>query len=116
MKYDREEWLASLKEGDQVAVSYGGWGRTNFMIERIERITPTRRFTLRTGRKFDNSGHAMGHNDKWSSRPSIRPYDQYVKDQLETEKLSSKVGNLQTSKMTLDQLRRIAAIMDETAD
>lgn len=114
--YNREEWLLSLKERDLVAVESGGWGRKNYYIRRIVKITPTRRFNLDSGETYDNSGLKMGHKDKWSSRGAIRPYDQYVKDTLESEGLRMTISRMKTDQLTLQQLRDIVAILEETAD
>ncbi|AKC02636.1 hypothetical protein CPT_Stills8 [Bacillus phage Stills] len=112
IKYDREEWLLSLKEGDLVALESGGWGYKHFQVQKIAKITPTRRFNLESGRKFDTSGFLMGHRDNWSSRPAIRPYDQYVKDHLEREGLLLTISRMNAKDLHLDQLRAIVKILE----
>jgi hypothetical protein len=112
IKYDREEWLLSLKEGDLVALESGSWGYKNFNLQRISKITPTRRFNLDNGRKFDNNGFLMGHKDQWTSRPAIRPYDQYVKDHLEREALLLTISRMNTKDLHLDQLRAIVKVLE----
>ena len=116
IKYDREEWLLSLKEGDLVALESGGWGYKNFQVQKIAKITPTRRFNLLNGGTYDSSGFRMGHKDKWSARPAIRPYDQYVKEVLEAEGLKLTLSRMKVNELTLQQLRDIVAILEETAD
>jgi hypothetical protein len=115
-KDNRIGWISSLKEGDEVAYTYGGWGRLSFAIGKITRITPTGRITLSTGKKFDSDGHEMGHKDKWSSRSSLHAIDHQVLEHLEKEKMESKLSRMVISKLTLDQMRKISAILDETAD
>jgi hypothetical protein len=58
----------------------------------------------------------MGHKDKWSSRGAIRPYDQYVKDTLEAEGLRMTISRMKTDQLSLQQLRDIVKILEETAD
>lgn len=115
-EYNREEWLLSLKEGDLVAVECGSWGYKNFQVQKIAKITPTRRFNLLNGGTYDSSGFKMGHKDKWSSRPAIRPYDQYVKDVFEREALTLTISRMKAKDLHLDQLRDIVAILEGTAD
>jgi len=114
--YNREEWLLSLKEGDLVVVESGSWGYKNFQVQKIAKITPTRRINLLNGGTYDNSGFKMGHKDNWSSRPAIRPYDQYVKDHLEREGLLLTISRMNAKNLHLDQLRDIVKILEGTAD
>jgi hypothetical protein len=56
----RQQWLNSLKVGDEVAVDQGKFSR-KYAILTIEKITPTRRFRLSgVSEVFDNTGREMG--------------------------------------------------------
>lgn len=59
----REEWLASLKPGDQVATYYR---YTGYTLHEVAKRTPSGRIVLTTGKQYSKDGGEMG-GDKWSS-------------------------------------------------
>lgn len=56
MEDDRQKWLDNLKIDDEICYD-SGMNCKRFIIAKISKITPTRRFNLSNGSKFDNEGY-----------------------------------------------------------
>lgn len=110
MDNERETWLASLKEGDEVAVKYGD----HYAITTIKRITPTRIIKTDNGGEFKGGYMKTGTWGTWAPHYKyIVPVTQEIKDTIKRKKLISKVASVRPTDMTLDQLERINAILEE---
>lgn len=98
------EWIESLKVGDEVYYDGGFWNGK--MIKTIVKITPSGLFKI--GNEYiDKSGQIRG------TFKNVYPVTQKVRDEVEFKLLSNKISPLNFSLLTLDQLRRIDAIVNE---
>jgi len=107
---DRNEWLASLKEGDEVA-----W---KGHIYTISRTTPTRvvirlRYSISPDREVafhKKNGREVGHSDPWH-RYILNPVTPELRNSLERARLTAQIENaLKVKEMPLDTLREIAKL------
>lgn len=105
---DNEKFLASLKEGDSVAVECN----RKYTITKITRITPTRIIKTEDGHAF-KSGY-MSSATTWGYGKRLVPITQEVLDEIQRRKLEYQISQMKTNLLTLDQLERIAAILSES--
>ena len=103
---ERKAWLASLKVGDEVAVT----GSYTTTIARVTRTTATliiigdTRYRRDNGRETPN--HAW-HNDY------LKPATAAVRAEIEERKLRARSENISFRELSLDKIRRILAIVEE---
>lgn len=106
---DRNEWLASLKEGDEVTWKEG--------IYRISRTTPTR-LVIRVRNSFRDyevafhkkNGREVGHSDPWH-RSHLSPVTPELRESIERTQLVNRIERaLVTKRLPLDTLREIAKL------
>jgi hypothetical protein len=79
----RQQWLNSLKVGDEVAIIHSQYGRKNIRTSKIVKITPTRRFKIdgMDWCTFDNSGEQMGVG-RWDMPNVMFPVTNSIKESL----------------------------------
>lgn len=103
------EWLDGLKVGDAVIVNYS-MSHSEHVVDHC-----TANFIHVGPRKYRRkSGYAAG-----KARGSITMPTQEIREELERERLVNKISGMRwdfVRKLTIDQLRRIAAILEEPAD
>jgi hypothetical protein len=108
---ERTAWLAGLKVGDEVAVK----SRNTTRIKKLTRATPTL-IGIETSETFDRtSGMQRGKRDRWDFL-HIEPVTDDIRNTLVRSRIMSRLVGLSWSTveaLTLDQLRRITAILDE---
>lgn len=110
-------WLKALKVGDEVAVG-GGWDSPPRPVK-IAAITPSGRFRLENGSEYNPDGRRRGGN----SYDYFQQWTPEMAEALRKFVLANKMRGMDRSyagsrtwkDLTLDQLGRIAAIIDETA-
>jgi hypothetical protein len=102
---DYENWLASLQVGDEVCW-YSRWH--GYRIAKIERITPTRQ--IKIGPYTFKNGTC---GTDWQSRYRLEPVTDKVREAIRYGELSGKVNGFKFTNCTLEQLERVAAIIDE---
>ena len=107
----RQQWLNGLKVGDSVAIPLGGWGRKDWAIKKIEKITPTRRMVIGST-TFDSSGREMGKKDGWSSRSNIYPVTNEVKETIARNNALYHINNLRFETLTTQQLLDVLKIIN----
>jgi hypothetical protein len=80
-KDKRTGWIANLKAGDQVFVSWNG----NLELKTVDRITPTGR-TVINDSAFDDNGNLISNRDNWNRywlvEATEERLEQYNLDQL----------------------------------
>ncbi|HDR7786430.1 hypothetical protein PDN54_08095 [Bacillus cereus group sp. Bc252] len=60
-KKEREEWIKTLKVGDEVAIRNGRFAHTQWSIYKIVKITPSGRFNLEQGTVINPDGSVRGN-------------------------------------------------------
>lgn len=101
---ERKNWLASLKEGDQVFVS-GNYGES---IKKIDRITPTR--LMKIGNVRFKDGSQIG-DSCW--KYSIYPVTQEVVNKMHKRDLVFKLKRIRYEDISLEILEKIESILKE---
>lgn len=101
-------WLEDLKVGDEVVVS------GSFLSYEISRVTHTTATQIHIGgtKYRRDTGVQMGSVSSWN-RSSLCEPTQELRDKIEHKKRASSMGIVTWQKLSLDQLRRIAAIVGE---
>lgn len=109
----RQQWLNSLKVGDEVAVDYGRL-KTSYIIGKIVKITPTRRFTVE-GRSctFDSSGREMGSISSWNSREILQPVTDKIRDTIARFEAAKVIKVFDWSTLTTQQLLDVLKIISD---
>jgi hypothetical protein len=107
--------LQNLKPGDTVIVS----SRYNTTITTVKRITPTGRIVVANGMgemTFKRSGYLVGKTERSTTTLSAwtLEYEARINNAKERHELVQRVERIATSALTVNQLRRIVAILDET--
>ncbi|NLD92992.1 MAG: hypothetical protein GX639_10020 [Fibrobacter sp.] len=109
MNQEYQNWLDGLKVGDEV---YCTWGER---IEKITHITKGRQIDIGKIRYKDGSYKGK---DRWDMRHYIEPVTQAILDKIEQNKLANNLscklcGNAYWF-LSVDQLRRISVILEES--
>lgn len=106
-----KEWLRDLQVGQHVAVRMA---RGLFVIKSVERLTPTQIVIAGSSVRYRRKdGRGVGEFDSWTGRPWITQPTDKICAEIELRGLQHRVSHINVSKLTTDQLRRIAAILDE---
>ena len=100
-------WLLSLKPGDKVIVQH----RSRETIGIVAKVTPTGIVKLEDGSQFNKGGSERGA-DVWNHRWLHELTDE-KRAEFEHRDLAQRVGEIDWSKCSADQLRRIKAITEE---
>jgi hypothetical protein len=112
----RQQWLNSLKVGDEVAVDYGRL-KTSYIIGKVTKITPTRRFSV-SGRNctFDSGGREMGSISAWNSREMMQPVTNEIRDRIARFEAARVIKVFDWDTLTTQQLLDVLKIIkpDET--
>jgi len=106
---NRKEWLGSLKEGDKVAYDEGKFIHGIWRIEKIIRITPTRKFTLSSGKKFDKRGIIGG---EWCFTEMV-PVTKEIIENIEGRNILNKVLAVDLKSLSTYQLKKIMEIIKD---
>jgi hypothetical protein len=101
------EWLESLKVGDEVAIKLPHHG---YSIDKITIITKTQIIT-KFSRYRKKDGRSIGSAD-WFIR-NIEPVTDIIRNTVARSSLAIKLKKQSFADLTLDQLERIQAIIDE---
>jgi len=112
-QWKRTHWIASLKEGDKVAVKNGSIGFRYYEILEIIRITPTGRITTSDGTKFDNRGREMGKKDTWSISLDIEPITEEVVESMRRRKILQAISSTNFKELSLESLDAIYEILNK---
>lgn len=116
----QEQWIKELSVGDKVFSDTGHIGE-NLTLEYVVKITPSG--IVKTSRtptgnpisEYNPDGRQRGCDRYYGSR--LVPYTQTRVDRLEHDALANKMnGRTPWDKLSLDQLRRINAIIQEGND
>jgi hypothetical protein len=125
MYQEDAKWLEELKTGDPVFVVGGGWRGRWWEPAHVVSKTPTGRIKVRydncnTEQTFRPDGSDVAKPSKWDSRDYLRPYSDEklleIQTKEEQKRLAGALNNMGFGKCTIDQLRRIHAIIQEGKD
>ncbi|WP_168898329.1 hypothetical protein [Bacillus sp. ISTL8] len=61
-KKEREEWIKTLKAGDEVAIENSRFAYCKWIIYKIVKVTPTGRLNLENGTIVNNDGSIRGND------------------------------------------------------
>lgn len=100
----REEWLASLKSGDQVVVTDFG---TQRIICKVVKRMPSGRIVLDNGNRFNAQGEEIGIG--WP-RLSLHPVTPKLHREIAHRALANDVYHVISS---LDNINRLRSLSDE---
>lgn len=103
----------TYKPGDKVAIDKGG-SYQGYQVGTVERITPSGQIVVNLGgmssARFDKDGREVGSRGTWRWR--IVPLTAEIQDKIDTQRIASKLGILNWSKVSVDKLRAIESILD----
>lgn len=106
---ERDQWLASLKPGDEVVVS----GHFRHNLEKV--ADATAHFFLVGRTRFSRkTGYATGHSGSYL-RPRVDPPTDELRAEIELRQLAVKLGNTHWGKLSLAKLREVSSIVEEKA-
>lgn len=108
---ERQEWLASLKPGDDVIVS--GTGPDSDRLLKVHRRTPSGRIIVSYGgmrtAEFNPDGFERGNNG-WRRGMLIEPTKER-RAAIEQRELSRRIERVNFRALDIDTLRAIAALL-----
>jgi hypothetical protein len=112
-KDKREGWLKELKVGDEIAISYDKYGRSNYRIEKVEKISPTGRITS-DSTVYDSDGREMGKHGSWDVPERLVPVTQEIRNGIRKRVLIAKLNNINLETIELEKLESIVKILEGT--
>lgn len=107
--YENDEWLKTLKVGDEVTYSTR-WHKD--VITKIKKITPTGQIKTKDNKTFKKGYCRM---DSWDGC-WLKPVTDEVRERILLRSIYGKVANTDWAKVSVDKLKRIAAILDEVKE
>jgi hypothetical protein len=116
-----EDWIAALVPGDEVAIEEAGFTRS-YRIDVVKTITETGQIvtvhTYGSNRTFETRFNADGHEKKRITRSSphrdnLVELVPKLRDYIEFRQLFARLSSAKWGELTLDQLKRIDAILKE---
>lgn len=99
-----QSWIDSLEVGDEVAVDYG---RGRYEITKIEKISKTRRFTLKTGLVYRNDGSSF---KSWTGGNLTAP-SKAVRKRIKQNNMLSAIASATFSKLSYEDVEKIYKIL-----
>lgn len=102
----RQQWLNSLKVGDEVAMIHGGWGYRDYTIHTVSNITPSRMIDVNRYR-FNNDGRERGNH---YGRKIEQVTDKIRQDILHKQAISE-IRCITWEKLTTQQLLDVLKII-----
>jgi hypothetical protein len=96
----RHQFLESLQVGDEIAYLAGGL-HSNWIITKITRISPTRRFSLSNGSTVNSDGSIRGNNHFY-----IHPVTEKIRQSIwRTRTIRKLRADLKIDNLSDEQLR-----------
>lgn len=110
MDIDRDEWLTSLKGGDQVVVHRGVWAGPT--IDAVKRRLSSGGFVLSNGDRYNKRGHDTDGRHLEPVTPKILAEIEHRELVSEVNGLISRLNNVNVvKKLSNDVLRNIAVTL-----
>jgi hypothetical protein len=115
-----DDWLKTLKVGDEVAYGYEANGIPSFYFSEVMKVTSTGQVTLENGRRFNPDGVERGRNASWhrnrlepvsEAKKLIAEYEANQESKLNRHKLQLSI-KARLSDFSLEQLERLAEFLD----
>jgi hypothetical protein len=107
-----DTWLTNLKPGEEVVIS----SNRRLWFGVVERRTPSGRIIVQSNShgmtEFNPDGYERGRRDSIYQAHLTEP-TQAIRDQIERSDLVGRMSIVRWDKVSLDKLRRIAAVLDE---
>ncbi|MCK9592746.1 MAG: hypothetical protein M0Q91_12150 [Methanoregula sp.] len=107
---DNKEWLDSLKVGDDVAIDRYQYGKRTYSVRKIDKITPTRRFSI-NGAYYDKNGREMGSASSWGIRSEIVPVTDEIKTTIRRSNTLFAIGKFPFDSLNNGDLESIYNII-----
>lgn len=102
---DKSEWIATLKQGDEVIVS----SRWNKSISKVAKVTPKGAIRLENGDLYNNFGYKKT-TDRWCVT-SIEPITDAILYELKRKELVGKLKAFNLETLTVEQLKQMLSII-----
>jgi hypothetical protein len=102
-----QEWLDSLKAGDEVALRISYFPGFNYNIKQVTKVTPTRIIKV-GGYEFDSKGRERGRKSSWGRGASIEPVTGEVLGIIEKKELLTQINSTKFETLPLEALRTIS--------
>ena len=109
---EKQEWLATLKAGDEVAIKTSNWSGSRYHIARVDKITPSGRIVVGIFTFLPN-GQRYGGNGFASIEPVTDEIKQDIQDKVFYARAYKLIEAVDRKKIKLDmeQLKQIVAII-----
>lgn len=104
---ERTAWLAGLKPGDKVAYQPSPHGPER--IDRVEKITPTGRIVLQSGRRFTANGIGIV-GGAWG-KPGLKPVTPDVLDRIITARRRAAIETVRWDGVPADVIDAVLEIL-----
>lgn len=106
-----EKWIEELKVGDKFAVDHGRYGKTEYYIHTITKITLKQIITDMGYSFWKEKGQQVGH-DKWHNI-NMEVITEKIRDWIFRNNVKNLIRMTNLDKLNLGQLERIReAILD----
>lgn len=112
VKLTNQEWLKSLKEGDQVAYDNSRLGTKRYVITTVKKITPKGMIRTDDGYLFNSDGYYRS-SDFWEAGLHLEPVTEEILDSIKRKKLIQEFETIKFNQLTNDQLEKILKIVSE---
>lgn len=116
----REEWLASLKPGDQVAIQRGVSGRGKYILATLVKVptSPRGRFITDNGTQFGPDGREWAStSQEWTKDRLVEVTPELVEGIKKSDLVSSTLGimrgtgHAQLDALSIEALEEISAVL-----
>ncbi|WP_176506402.1 hypothetical protein [Pseudomonas urethralis] len=111
----RQQWLASLQPGEQVAIYDGTTaGRSRYLLAQVVRLTGTQIIVSHYGQRYRKSGGVMVGK---SYTPKIEPVTDLIKERIRTSENRDRFKSLtyRTDRLTDAQITAMLAGYDSVS-
>lgn len=106
---ERQEWLDSLQEGDEVAIPFKSTGVQCWHITTVSKITPTRRIRVDEGkREYSNKGEERRRDLGYSQ---IVPVMDHMREMMRRRRLVGFLSNTRFSDYTTECLEKLVGLI-----
>jgi hypothetical protein len=105
---ERRVWLAGLKEGDMVVYDQSYTSKPDYVVVKIERITPSGRITTTGGQKWKSDGSRQIDSWRWFR---LYPLTPDIEASIEREKRKAVIRKVNLDKLSDEDIKTIYEIV-----